>query len=97
MARKRNPRRLALEELRYLKRELGSLVAQLDIDGNVCEITKDENGRLTGAWRQRRPEEYPENYRKQWEDMEHRLCLLEQRITNLRAYAQVQASQAPYA
>lgn len=92
--RKKNPRRILLEELRDMKRYLGLLVDFWNVAGRVVEVQR-EDGRVTGhTFRDRQYDEYRENVPSNWSDLARNARAMAQRWETIAGWAENQAAEA---
>ncbi len=90
MARQRNPRRVVLEAMRVIAGNLRNMQRLWDVRSKVYGETAWAEG---CRWRDRRPDEYPENRVEDW----HRLALfmgaIERDAREVREYAEHQIAE----
>lgn len=94
MARKRNPRRILVAELREWRRFLGLLIDFWDVTGKVAEVHSEGGRVMNHTFRERRYEEYRENVPANWAQMARNARGLAAKFEEIAAFCDEQWAEA---
>lgn len=83
MARVRNPRTLILGDLKAAREALGVLMNRWKTSGMVSEVYRMDDGRANHRWRDRLPEEYPENQAHEYHVLLAQLTMLRDQLSEM--------------